>query len=79
VSGYARILDAGPIAFLDQGVAVANAAGFDFNSHLVARGLGNISFDEFEIATGFADLYCFHLWHRRFLANLFIGIWDQGV
>jgi hypothetical protein len=39
---------------------VADAAGFDFNADLIATGLGNISFDEFEITAGFADLDSFH-------------------
>src|ERR1700681_4142810 len=78
VSGDTWVLDAGPIAFFDQGVAVADTAGFNFNSDLVARRLGDISLDEFEVAAGFADLNCFHFWHRCFLANLSIGIWDQG-
>jgi hypothetical protein len=64
----ARVLDAGPITFLDQRIAVADAAGFDFNADLVARGLGNISFDEFEVAAGFADLNCFHFRHSASLS-----------
>src|SRR5258708_37800557 len=51
----ARVLDAGPITFLDQRIAVADAAGFDLNTDLVARRLGNISFDNFEITARFAD------------------------
>ena len=43
VSGDSWILDAGPIAFLYERVAVADAAGFDFNSDLVSAGLGNVS------------------------------------
>jgi hypothetical protein len=61
VSGNARILDAGPVAFLYERVAVADAAGFDFNPDLAAGGLGNVSFDEFEITAGLADLDSFHL------------------
>jgi hypothetical protein len=60
VPGDAWILDAGPIAFLYERVAVADAAGFDFNADLVSAGLGNVSFDEFEIAAGLADLDSFH-------------------
>jgi hypothetical protein len=36
VSGDAWILDARPMAFLYERVAVADAAGFDFNSDLIA-------------------------------------------
>jgi hypothetical protein len=61
VSGNARILDARPVAFLDECVAVANAAGFDFDPDLAASGLGNASLDEFEITAGLADLDSFHL------------------
>jgi hypothetical protein len=63
VSRDAWILDAWPIAFLYQRIAVADAAGFDFNSDLAAAGLRNISFDEFEITAGFADLDNFHSRH----------------
>ncbi len=67
VSGNARILDAGPMAFFHERVAVADAAGFDFNAHLGAAGFGNISFDQFEIAAGLADLDGFHFRHSSFL------------
>ena len=60
VSGDAGILDAGPMAFFDQRIAMADAAGFDLNSDLVAAGFGDVSFDQFEIAAGFADLDSFH-------------------
>jgi hypothetical protein len=63
MSGNAWILDSGPIAFLYQLVTVADAAGFDFNADLVSARLGDVSFDEFEIASGFADLDNFHLRH----------------
>src|SRR5271155_470191 len=45
VSGNARILEAGPDALLHEDVAMADAAGFDFDSDLGAAGFGNISFD----------------------------------
>src|SRR5260370_27458100 len=47
VSGNARILEAWPIAFLYQHVAVADAAGFDFDPDLVAGGLWDGSFSRF--------------------------------
>ncbi len=75
VSGNAWILEAGPIAFLYQHVAVADAAGFDFDPDLVAGGLGDVSFDEFEITTGFADLDSFHFRHSCFLINS----WKYGT
>jgi len=69
VSGNAWILDAGPMAFLYERVAVADAAGFDFNPDLAAAGLGNVSFDEFEITAGFTDLDSFHSRHSYFLMS----------
>jgi hypothetical protein len=60
VSGNAWILEAGPMAFLYERIAVADATGFDFDPDLVARGFGNVSFDEFKITTGLADLDGFH-------------------
>src|SRR6266851_4707046 len=75
VSGNARILEAWPIAFLYQHVAVADAAGFDFDPDLVAGGLGDVSFYEFEIATGFGDLDGLHFRHSCFL----ISSWEYGT
>jgi hypothetical protein len=69
VSGNAWILEAGPMAFSYERVAVADAAGFDFNPDLAAARLGNISFDEFEITAGFADLDSLHFRHSFFLMN----------
>src|SRR5580704_3464620 len=69
VSRNAWVLDSGPMAFFHEGIAVADAAGFDFNSDLVASGIRNISFDEFEIAAGLADLDSFHFGHGSFLTN----------
>src|SRR4029077_3449385 len=56
VSGNARILYAGPIAFLYARVGMADAAGFNFDPDLVGGGFGNVSFDEFEITARLADL-----------------------
>jgi len=69
VSGNAWILEAGPMAFLNEDVAVADAAGFDFDPDLAAGGIGNVSFDEFEIAVGFADLDSLHSRHNFSLMN----------
>jgi hypothetical protein len=60
VSGNTWILNAGPIAFLDECVTVADAAGFDFDADLVAGGFWNISLDDFEITAGLADLDSLH-------------------
>jgi len=67
VSGNTWILDSGPMTFLYERIAVADATGFDFNSDLGAAGLGNVSFYDFEITTGFTDLDSFHCWHSSFL------------
>jgi len=67
VSGNAWILDAWVMAFLYERVAVADAAGFDLDADLVSAGIGNVSFDEFEITAGFADLNSLHLRHGFFL------------
>jgi hypothetical protein len=70
VSGNARVLDTGPITFLHEHIAVADAAGLDFDPNLVACGIGNVSFDKFEITAGLADLDSFHFRHNFFLMNL---------
>jgi hypothetical protein len=67
VSGNAWILEAGPMAFLYERVAVADAAGFDFNPDLGSAGLGDVPFDEFEITGRFADLDSLHSRHSSFL------------
>ena len=63
VSGNARVLDSGPVAFFYERVAVADAAGFNLDADLAASGLGNIAFDEFKISAGLADLDGFHARH----------------
>jgi hypothetical protein len=60
VSGDAWIFQAWPDAFFDQSIAVANAAGFDFDADLATGGLGDWALDYFEISTGLADLDGFH-------------------
>jgi hypothetical protein len=70
VSGNARVLDTGPITFLHEHIAVADAAGLDFDPDLVAGGIGNVSFDEFEITAGLAHLDSFHFRHNCSLMNL---------
>jgi hypothetical protein len=69
MSRNAWILDAGPMAFFYERVAVADAAGLDFNPDLAAARLGNISFNEFESTAGFADLDSLHFRHSFFLRN----------
>jgi hypothetical protein len=69
VSGNTWILDAGPMAFFYERIAVADAAGFDLNPDLVAGGVWDVSFDEFEVTAGFGNLNNFHFRHRVFLMN----------
>jgi len=69
VSGNTWILEAGPMAFLYERVAVTDTAGLDFDPDLLAGGFGNVSFDEFEITAGLADLDSFHFRHSVFLTN----------
>jgi hypothetical protein len=60
VSRHARILQAGPDAFFDQSVAMADAARFNFDADLAGAGLGNGAVDHFQISVGLADLDGFH-------------------
>jgi hypothetical protein len=60
VSGDSGILDAGPKAFFYEGIAMADAASFNFNSYLVASGIWNVSFDHFEIGARLGGLDGFH-------------------
>src|ERR1700722_2214871 len=59
MAGNARILNAWP-SLLDQNIAMANAAGFDLDTNLIAPGLRNGTLDDLKIATGLGDLNCFH-------------------
>jgi hypothetical protein len=63
VAGNARVLDSRPMAFFYERVAVADAAGFNLDADLPARGLGNVAFDEFKISAGLAYLDGFHAGH----------------
>jgi hypothetical protein len=71
VAGDARVLDAGPVSFFHQHVAVADAAGFDLNANLLGAGLRDRALDYFKVSTGFADLNGFHKdLFRRWVAPL---------
>ncbi len=48
MAGHARILQAGPVAFLDQRIAVADATGLDFDPHPAGARLGNFTFNDFK-------------------------------
>jgi hypothetical protein len=57
---HARILKSGPHAFLNQRVAVADAARFHLDANLAATRLGHGALNDFEITSGLADLHGFH-------------------
>src|SRR5713101_5776564 len=63
MAGHARILQAGPMAFLDQRIAVADATGLDFHPHPAGARLGNFTFNDFKWPAGTADLRGTHLYH----------------
>ena len=58
-----RVLDTRPHSLLGQGIAVADAASLDLYPHLSRAGLRDLSFNEFEGATGTSDLHDAHLRH----------------
>ena len=60
MAGNARVLQSGKARLLYDGVAVADAAGFNLDPNLGAARLRNRTFDDFEVSTGFADLCGFH-------------------
>ena len=45
---HARILQARPVTFLDQRIAVADATGLDFHPHPAGARLGNFTFNDFK-------------------------------
>jgi hypothetical protein len=57
---HTRILKPWPQTFFDQRIAMANAARFNFHSHLASAWLRDLALYQFPIATGFAYLRCFH-------------------
>jgi len=57
----ARILQAGPVAFFHHRIAVADAAGFDFDAHLSSSGLRDFAFNEFKGAIRVSNLHDTHL------------------
>src|SRR5262249_25735897 len=57
----AWVWQAGLETFFHQHIAVADAAGFDFNAHLSTSGLWDFAFNEFERALGTSNLHDTHL------------------
>jgi hypothetical protein len=73
VAGHARILEAGPVPFLHERIAVTDAAGLDFDPDLTGPGLGNFAFNDFKRPAGAGDLGSAHLGH-----NFFAGLHPQS-
>ena len=59
----AWILDARPDALFRKGIAVAEAARFDFDSYLARTGLGDFALNHLQGTTAACDLYYSHLVH----------------
>jgi hypothetical protein len=62
-------MDAGPLAFLDERIAMADAAGLHFEAHLAGARLGNITFNQFKRFSRTANLGSTHFWHKKLLFN----------
>src|SRR6266567_592385 len=67
MAGHARILQARPVAFLDQRVAVADATSLDFDSHPAGARLGDFTFNDFKRPVWSGDLRGTHLYHIQVL------------
>src|SRR5439155_6289108 len=63
MAGHAGIVQAGPMTFLHQRIAVTDAAGLDFDPHPAGGGLGNFTFNDFKRPVWTGDLGGTHLWH----------------
>ena len=60
VSGNAWILNAGPLAFFGEHVAVANAASLHLDAHLSCARRGNFAFDDLEIGSRLGNFRRLH-------------------
>ncbi len=63
MAGHARILQTGPVTFLDQRIAVTDATGVDLDPHQPGTGLRDFTLHDFKRPAGAADLCCTHLGH----------------
>src|SRR6266478_4010076 len=75
VSGGAGILNAGPVTFFYEAVAVADATSLHANAHVPRAWVGNFAFDDFKIRAGFRHLCHFHFCHR--ITPLYSGLTDR--
>ena len=64
MAGHARVLQARPMAFLDQRITVTDATGLDFDPHQAGIRPGNFSFNDFKRSLREGDLRGTHLWHK---------------
>ena len=67
MAGHAWILQAWPVAFLDCGIAMADATSLDLNSHPPGTRLRKLTLHKFERPARAGDLRCTHLWHNQVL------------
>ena len=67
MAGNAWILQARPVALLDQGIAVADTTGLDFDSHQAGARLGDFAFNKFKRPGWPGNLGGTHLWHNWLL------------
>ena len=61
---YTRILQARPMTFLHQRIAVANPTRLNFNPHPAGRRLRNFTFNDFKRTARTGDLRGAHCWHN---------------
>jgi hypothetical protein len=65
-----RKLQAGPVAFDDEGITVTDAAGLDFDTNRAGTGLRDFAFDDFEGAIWTGDLGNAHLGHKQIMLRV---------
>src|SRR5262249_29505616 len=63
VTGNAGISEARPVSVLHQCIAVANAARFDFDAHLVRARFQKWPVNHFQLSAGPTDLHRCHVLH----------------
>jgi hypothetical protein len=61
---YSRVLEAGPLSFLYEGIAMADAAGLNFDPHPASGRLGDVTFDNFQSSAGSGYLSNTHFRHK---------------
>ena len=69
MAGDSRILQSRPVAIFHQRIAVADAAGLDFDSHPAGSRLWNFTFNDFKRPPRAGDLRHTHFWHKQVLVS----------